>query len=234
MIILASLMVASGCTNPAGYPDQLLTTQPPTSEPTPLGPTVTVLPVFMPTPAVSQNYQTISLHPTSRIPPCFPVIPGPARTDYSTNVSYRHFSNPYFAIAYPSTWTVEPGSVTRFSSPDKKIEFSAAVQNFFGGGSGDFRLNPDYSWVLNRVSAEYPRLDPHNIVYDYSLTSRNSAPMATYFVKLPDGSLSYAKYVLVTVRHGYEFTLSADTADFENAAPVRNAMIDSLVIEDSA
>ena len=232
-MIFSFFLLVAGCVSPAGsFPGGAVTT-PPTSEPTPLATTSHPVPAYVPASDIQQEYVTVATLPVTPIQAYYPLVTVTLPADYTRNVSYRHYSNPVFAIEYPSTWTIEQGTTTRFTSPDKKVVFSATVQDFIAGYAGNFRLNTDYSWVLNRVSSEYPRFDPHNLVYDYSVTTRNSIPMATYFVKLPDGSRSYARYVLVSVRHGYEFTFSADSADFENTTRIRNDMIDSLVIEDT-
>ena len=233
--IVVSLLLCMGCTNPQGLPLQPEQTTLPTNEPTPLPQTTIQLPTETITPTqliapehtVTQTVQTpIILTPTPVIEP----------TDIS-EITFLRYSDPDFLVAYPSTWTVEPGDPVVFTSATKKITFTASVYDFllgYSGYSGGVKMNPDISWVMNRVSLEYPQYNARNLIYDYSQMYKGDIPVVIYSIRLPDGSRSYTRYVLVTVRHAYEFTFSADNATFSEYAQLRDYMFNSLVIHDTA
>jgi len=172
--------------------------------------------------------------PAYRVPGSTPYpTSGPASL-IPADIVFRQYSDQYFGIDYPSSWTVTRTSYVQFSSPDGRIAFTAEVSTFLPGFSGDFRLNPDISFVQDGVSHEFPQYDARNIIYNYQTSTIKSVPVTIYSVGLPDGSVSYTRYVMVTLRHVYQFTFSSDTATFDQAAQLRNYMFSTLSLADTA
>ena len=230
--VLVLLVLASGCASPSAVSPSQLPAIAPTSEPTPLSTSIVQTPVAAAPPlTVGPVYQTMVPSKPVTTPTALPTTINEP-TDTSA-ITFLHYSDPTFSVDYPSTWTVKQGISIRFTSASKRITFTAFVSDFLPGYSGDVRINPDFNWVIDRVSMEYPGYTARNLVYDYSQTFKDSIPVLEYSVRLPDGSNSYTRYTMVTVRHAYEFTFSADTPTFENNTQLRNYMYNTLVIHDS-
>ena len=162
-----------------------------------------------------------------------PVTINPAYAN-PAELAFLSYSDQNFGIQYPSDWNVGRTSYVQFSSPDGRIAFTAEVNNFLPGLAGVYRLNPDISSVQTSVSHEFPRYSAQNIIYNYQTSQIKSIPVTIYSVRLPDGSVSYTRYVMVTLQHVYQFTFSADTATFDQVAALRNYMFNSLTIADTA
>ena len=122
----------------------------------------------------------------------------------------------------------------RFTSASGRVTFTAEVNDFPSGLAGNYRLNPDISAVQDMVSHEFPRYTANNIISDYQNTMVNGIPATVYSVRLPDASLSYTRYILVTLHHTYQFTFTADTATFDEIAPLRNYLFGTLTVSDQA
>ena len=189
-----------------------------------------------PSPPLAPAYSGYQPGPT-------PAYGEPGYTPYPTSTTgslvlseivFRRYSDQNFGIDYPSTWTMTRGSYVQFSSPDGRLAFTAEVNTFLPGFTGDFRLNPDISFVQDAVSHEFPRYDPRNIVYDYRNSMLRSVPVTIYSVRLPDGSVSYTRYIMVTLHHVYQFTFSSDSATFDQAAQLRDYMFSTLSVSDSS
>jgi hypothetical protein len=162
------------------------------------------------------------------VPPSVPEPSNPA------DIVFQHYSDQYFGIDYPTAWKVSQSNYVRFTSASGRATFTAQVDNFPSGLSGNYRLNPDISAVQDLVSREFPGYAPGNIISDYHTTTLNGVPATIYTVRIPDGTVAYTRYMLVTVRHAYQFTFMADTATFDEVTPLRNYMFGTLTVNDQA
>jgi hypothetical protein len=162
------------------------------------------------------------------VPPAVPEPSNPA------DIVFQHYSDQYFGIDYPSAWKFSQSNYVQFTSASGRVTFTAEVDNFPSGLSGNYRLNPDISAVQDLVSREFPGYAPGNIISDYHTTTLNGVPAAIYTVRIPDGTVAYTRYMLVTVRHAYRFTFMADTATFDEVTQLRNYMFGTLTVNDQA
>ena len=176
-------------------------------------------------PAYVTPYQT---------PGSAPVPPAVAEPSNPADIVFTRYTDPYFGIDYPSAWKVTQSSHVTFTSASGRVTFTAEVDNFPSGLSGNYRLNPDISAIQDLVSREFPGYAPANIIANYQTTMLNGVPATIYSVRIPDGSVAYTRYMFVTVRHAYRFTFIADSATFDELAPPRNYMFGTLTLNDQA
>ncbi len=241
--ILIAVLIGASCLGLSG----LTGTSPPvpTSEPTP-GPTL--VPVsFPPSPvvtalpyeAVRPSYRTpVYTPPATTYPPLvyqtsaspIPTQAGPEPSDPAA-ITFLHYSDPNFAVDYPSTWKLTRPGYVRFTSGSGRVWFTAEVDDFLPAYQGQVRLNPDISAVQDMVSREFPGYDARYIMYDYRNTMMGAFPVTMYSVRLP-GQIAYRRYLFVTSRHGYRFTFTSDSVLSDELAPLREFMFGSLVIHD--
>lgn len=257
-VFLASLILTAGCLNPAGSPAGAATTLP-TNEPTPLP---TQAPGSLPMPVVSTSlpYETIPV--TQSIPLVTPptyvtpyqntvyqpngqngYTPGQATGSESSSqaipepsnpadIVFKHYSDQNFGVDYPSDWTVTQTGYVKFTSASGRVTFTAVVNDFISGLAGNYRLNPDISAIQDIVSREFPRYAAGDVISNYENAMVNGVPATEYSVTLPDGSVSYTRYILVTLHHTYQFTFAADTATFNQVVPLRNYLFSTFTVSD--
>lgn len=254
------LLVCAGCLGLSSNPgSSAAVTTPPTNEPAPLPtqvpaympqPVATTLPYeTRPAPSITRAYSTVRVTPyptrtymlpyqrSSYLPfgAGFPesVSNSPEPSDPSA-ITFSHYTDPYFSVDYPSAWNVTKPGYVLFTSGSGRVVLAAEVYNFLPGFSGDYSLNPQITAVQDLVAREFPAYDSRNIIYDYGSTVVNGIPATVYSVRLPDGSVSYQRYIFVTLQHTYQFTFASDTTSFNTLARLREYMFNTLRLNDQA
>ena len=226
-IFLVSLILAAGCTGTGSSPSPLpaitgtvvLTTAPsPTPQPAIPAANVTIMPA---------NVTTVP------IPKPTPTPTAPPDPDDLPAITFAHYADQDIAFDYPSSWNTSRKSPVYFTSADKRIAFAAGVIRLKDYQVCVYKMNTSIEGSQAVVKREQPKYDPKDILYDFALASKNSVPLITYSVKLPDNSLSYTRYSMVTMHKAFQFTFSADTAAFENHPHLREYMLNSISVSDA-
>jgi len=255
--MMICLLLCTGCLGPSGTPGgSAAVTTLPTNEPTPIPtqapayipqPVATTIPYVTPSlPYLAPTYATVRVTPyqtraympyqrSSYLPygAGFSVSASdPTEPADPSAITFSHYTDPFFSVDYPSTWNITKPGYVFFTSGSRRVVLTAEVNNFLPGFSGDYQLNPQITAVQDLVSREFPAYDSRNIIYDYKNTVVNGIPATIYSVRLPGGSVSYQRYIFVTLRHTYQFTFASDAVTFDATARLRDYMFGTLRLND--